>query len=82
MAAWLHGCMAARLSELELLRTCALLVQLSFDSQAAAAAAELPELHFPFCHGCIAVPAQVAMLLPLQLKSCIAELMAQSKFNI
>ena len=82
-AARLQSCKAARLSELILLQIAAPLVQMSCI--AAAAAAEMPELHSCFCHGCIADPPVAALPLPLQLKSwkgCNAELMAQTTSRV
>ena len=82
-AAWLQGCTAARLqgctaarlligaarlSELVLLHLAVLLVLLSCNSHAAAAA-ELPELHSRFCHGCIAAAATAEELEGLQCRA-------------
>jgi len=74
-AAWLHGCMAvdwnckaARLSELVWLQIAALVVQLSCNSWAAAAA-DLPELHSRFCYGCIAAAAIAEELEWLQCRA-------------
>ncbi len=74
-AARLHGCKAAdwgykaaRLSELVLLHMAVMLVLLSCNSHAAAAA-ELPELHSRFCHGCIAAAATAEELEGLQCRA-------------